>query len=145
MSSQLVATTPDQNPVAEAAPAPTQPFVCPSCDRAFRRWQDRDRHICTHPPYSYHCPFPSCPWRCGRPENVRTHWNNSHSDHGPAPSQQQSQIYYSNGLVTAILDGALTVEEAAEIALLVVAIRAMELDKGDGWENGWGRRIMNGQ
>jgi len=39
----------------------------------------------------------------------------------------------------------LTVEEAAEIALLVVAIKAVELDKGDGWENGWGRRTMAGQ
>ena len=68
-----------------------------------------------------------------------------HSEYGPAPSQQESQIYRSKGLVTAILDGALTVEEAAEIALSVVAIRAMELEKGDGWENGWGRRTMTGQ
>jgi len=68
-----------------------------------------------------------------------------HSTYGPAPSRQQSQIYYSKGLVTAILDGALTVEEAAEIALSVVAIKAMELDKGAGWENGWGRRTMAGQ
>jgi len=68
-----------------------------------------------------------------------------HSVYGPAPSRQQSQIYYSKGLVTAILDGALTVEEAAGIALSVVAIRAMELEKGDGWENGWGRRMTTGQ
>jgi len=68
-----------------------------------------------------------------------------HSEYGPAPSRQQSQIYHSNGLVTAILDGALTVEEAAEVALSVVAIRAMETDKRDVWENGWGRRTMIGQ
>jgi len=68
-----------------------------------------------------------------------------HTEYGPAPSRQQSQIYYSKGLVMAILDGALTVDEAAEIALSVVAIKAMELDKRDVWENGWGRRTMTGQ
>jgi len=66
-----------------------------------------------------------------------------HSEYGSAPPPQQ--IFYSKGLVTAILDGALTVDEAAEIGLSVVGIRAMELDKGDGWENGWGRRTMTGQ
>jgi len=147
--SQLVTTSPDQNPVVEApaAPAPTQPFVCPrlGCDRGFRHWQDRDRHIGTHLPYSYYCLFPRCPWRNDRPENVRIHWNNSHSEYGPAPSRQQSQIYPVKGLVAATLDGALTVEEAAEIALSVVAIKTMELDKGDVWEGGWGRRTMTGQ
>jgi len=59
--------------------------------------------------------------------------------------RQQSQIYPSKGLVTAIVDGALTVDEAAEIALSVVAIKAIELDKGDAWQNGWGRRVMTGQ
>jgi len=58
-----------------------------------------------------------------------------HSEYGPAPSKQQSQIYYSKGLVTAIVDGALTADEAAEIALSVVAIKAIELDKRDIWEN----------
>jgi hypothetical protein len=51
-----------------------------------------------------------------------------HSEYGPVPSRQQSQIYYSKGLVTGIVHGALTVEEAAEIALSVVAIKAMELE-----------------
>jgi len=143
LPSQLFTTWPDQNPVAQAAPAPTHPFVCPRCDRAFRRWQDRDRHIRTHLPYSYYCPFPRCAWRNDRPENLATHWNNIHSHYGPAPPPQQ--IYDSKELITAILDGVLTVEEAAEIALLVVAIKAVELDKGDGWENGWGRRTMAGQ
>jgi len=135
-----------QNPVAQVATAPPQPFVCPRCERGFRRWQDRDRHICsTHLPYSYFCPFPRCPRRSGRPENVRTHWNDVHSEYIPVPSRQQIQIYYSKGLVTAIVDGALTVEEAAEIALSVVAIKAMELDKGDVWQNGWGRQTMTEQ
>jgi len=138
-------TPPDQNPVAEAVPAPTQSFVCSGCERGFRRWQDRDRHIRTHLPYSHHCPFPRCPWRCDRPENLTRHWNNTHSEYGPAPPRQQCQIYYTKGLITAILDGALTVEEAAEIALSVVGIKAIELDKGNGWENGWGRRTMAGQ
>jgi len=68
-----------------------------------------------------------------------------HSEYGPAPSRQQSQIYCSKGLVTAILGGAFTVEEAAEIALSVVAIKMTELGKGDVWEGGWGRRTMTGQ
>jgi len=142
---QLVTTLPDQNPVDEAPPAPTHPFVCPRCDRGFRRPQDRNRHICIHLPYSYHCPFPRCPRRCGRPEDVTKHWNDTHAEYGPAPSRQQSQIYYSKGLVTAVLDGALTVDDAAEIALSVVAIKGIELDKGDVWENGWGRRTIPGQ
>jgi len=142
---QLVMPSPSQNPVAQAAPAPTQLFVCPPCGRGFGRWQDRDRHVRTHLPYTYYCPFPRCPWRGDRPENVLRHWDNMHSEYQPAPSWQQCQIYHSNGLVTAILDGALTVEEAAEVALSVVAIRAMETDKGDVWENGWGRRTMTGQ
>jgi len=68
-----------------------------------------------------------------------------HPEYGPAPSKQQSQIYYSKGLVTAIVGDALTVDDAAEIALSVVAIKAIELDKGDVWENGWGRRTIPGQ
>jgi len=139
---QLVMPSP---PVAQAAPAPTQLVVCPPCGRGFGRWQERDRHVRTHLPYTYYCPFPRCPWRGDRPENVSTHWYNMHSEYGPAPSRQQCQIHNPNGLITAILDGALTVEEAAEIALSVVAIRAMEFDKGDVWENGWGRRSMAGQ
>jgi len=120
--------------IQEQNAVPTHPFVCPRCDRGFRRWQDRNRHICTHLPRPYYCPFPRCPRRCGRPEDVRKHWNDMHSEYGPAPSKQQSQIYYSKGLVTAIVDGALTADEAAEIALSVVAIKAIELDKGDIWE-----------
>jgi len=68
-----------------------------------------------------------------------------HPEYGPVPSRQQIQIYYSKGLVTAIVDGALTVDEAVEIALSVVAIKAMELDKRDVWQNGWGRRMMTEQ
>ncbi|KAH9952555.1 hypothetical protein BC827DRAFT_254759 [Russula dissimulans] len=136
---------PSQNPVVQAAAAPSQPFVCPRCERGFRRWQDKARHICTHLPHSYHCPLARCPWRSGRYENVTRHWNNTHPEYGPVPSRQQSQIFYSKGLVTAIIDGALTVDDAAEIALLVVAIKAVELDKGDVWQNGWGRRTMTGQ
>src|SRR5712671_4882961 len=124
-----------QNPVAQVAPAPAQPFECPQCWRAFRRWQDRNRHICdTYLPSSFYCPFPRCGRKNSRPEHITKHWNTSHSEVGPAPSRQQSQIYYSKGLVTAILSGGLTVEEAAEIALSVVAIKAIELDKEDVWE-----------
>jgi len=143
--SQVVTPPPSPILVAQPVPAPPQPFMCPGCERGFRRWQDRDRHICTHLPYSYFCPFPHCPWRSGRPENVTRHWNDIHSEYGPVPSRQQMQIYYSKGLVAAIVDGALTVDDAAELALSVVAIKTVELDKGDVWQNGWGRRTMTGQ
>jgi len=137
---------PSPNPVAQVAPGPTHPFVCPRCESGFRRWQDRDRHIgTTHLPYSYHCPFPRCPWRSGRYETVKRHRDSKHSEYGPVPSRPQSQVYRSKGLVTAIVDGALTVDEAVEVALSVVAIKAIELDKRDVWQNGWGRRTMAGQ
>jgi len=68
-----------------------------------------------------------------------------HPEYGPAPSRQQSQIYDSKQLVTAIVNDILSVEEAAEIALSAVATKAIELEKGDVWENGWGRRTMTGQ
>jgi len=143
--SLLVTTPSSPNPVSQAAPMPTQLFRCPRCDRGFRRWQDRDRHISVHLPHPYYCRFPRCPWRGDRPENVPKHWNNMHPEYGPAPSRQQSQIYDSKQLVTAIVNDILSVEEAAEIALSAVATKAIELEKGDVWENGWGRRTMTGQ
>ncbi|KAI9463800.1 hypothetical protein F5148DRAFT_193588 [Russula earlei] len=132
--------TSSQNSVTQTASTPPQPWACPNCNRRFQRRQERDRHLLIHLPYSIYCPSLHCAWRGDRTYGLARHWRNIHANYGPVPQWQQSQIYDPARLVRLILCGALTVEDAASIALSIVALRAMELNKVELWQNGWGRR-----
>ncbi|KAI9507413.1 hypothetical protein F5148DRAFT_113786 [Russula earlei] len=111
--------------------------MCPKCGKTFHRKQERDRHIRCYLPHSIYCPFTLCSWRGDRQGIFTAHWRKKH----PAvPEPANTHIYDPSKLVNPILCGALTVEEAGSIASSLVERRAVELDKADVWENGWGRR-----
>jgi len=143
LESQIVQTMPFLFQVPHPAPLAPKPSLCPRplCPKQFHRKQDRDRHIRSYLPHCIYCPFPLCGWRSGRPENLARHWNAAHHYYGPVPGRDQSLIYDPNLLVGLILDGFLTVEQAASIAASFVMDRAGELGKGGVWGNPWGRRM----
>ena len=131
--------------VSQLSPTAPQLSLCPRphCHREFCRRQDRDRHIRSYLPFFIYCPSPLCGWRTDRHENLARHWNAAHLYYGPVPGREQCQIYDPNWLVGMILDGTLTVEQAAWVALWLVVNRAEELGKEDVWENAWGRRMRS--
>jgi len=139
--SPLGFSMPSQNEVAQHNEhVPPKRAVCHNCGKRFNRKQERDRHIRSYLPHSIYCPFPRCPWRGDRQVNLTKHWKENHPNYGPAPRQQQSRIYNPDSFVEQVVCGELTVEFAAEIALLRVESRTWELDKGGVWADGWGRR-----
>jgi len=111
---------------------------CPLCRRNFRRGQDRNRHIRTFLPHWVYCPFPCCPWRGDRQDNLKAHWK-THANCGQVLKQEQCKIYDPALLVKSVVDGELSIESAAYTALLEVERRAQELGKVGIWTNWWGR------
>ena len=127
------------------APADADPpqCPCPICGHPFERIQERNRHLRTLLPHWIYCSFPGCPYRCDRRDNLVTHRRKRHANGGQAPQpQQEYQIYDPNQLVTRVIGGHITMEQAINSALSVVEMRAQELGKEDAWAgNWWGRRL----
>jgi len=134
---------PSPAPGLNAAPVDTPQYPCPICKRTFKRTQERNRHLRAFLPHRIYCTFPQCPYRGDRHENLVTHWKekHSHTNGGQAPQQQQEcQIYDCNQLVTQVISGDMTMENAIADALSKVETRAQMLGKEDQWAgNWWGR------
>jgi hypothetical protein len=133
----FVTPAPSQDQVADLD-APTD-NPCPLCGRNFRRSQDRNRHIRTFLPHWVYCPFPRCPWRGDRPDNLRAHWKTSHAKCGQVLNQEHCKIYDPALLVKSVVDRESSIESAAYVALLEVERRAQELGKIGIWTDWWGR------
>ena len=122
----------------------TPPPACPICERTFTRTQERNRHLRSHLPHYIYCPFPGCPWRCDRHDNLRNHWKRKHADSGQAPQKQECEIYNPDSFVELVTCGQMSIEEAGNAALFEVILRAFEEGKQDLWsENWWGRRLQH--
>ena len=109
------------------------------CGRYFRRSQDRDRHIRTFLPHWVFCPFPLCPWRGDRQDNLKAHWKTAHADCDEVLKQEYCKIYDPIPLVKSVVCRELSIEFAAHNALLEVERRAQELGKLGIWTDWWGR------
>ncbi|KAH9933740.1 uncharacterized protein B0H18DRAFT_838257, partial [Fomitopsis serialis] len=48
-----------------------KPFQCPSCDGAFHRVRDLNRHVKVHLGYKYRCP--GCSHDFSRADKLKTH------------------------------------------------------------------------
>jgi hypothetical protein len=112
---------------------------CPVCERSFGRLQERNRHVQTHMPLWLYCPSFGCSWRNDRPYALATHWTENHANFGEAPRPEDCKIYNPDPLVQSVISGELLIEEATEIALQAVRIRAQERNKDGIWEDEWGR------
>jgi hypothetical protein len=105
----------------------------------FRRKQERDRHIRTFLPHSFYCAFRGCAWRGDRHDNLKKHLRTKHG-HFEFTVQSQYQIYNPDPLVELIVLNQLSVESAAQFALVLVECRAHGLKKVGIWKNWWGRK-----
>jgi len=136
----------DQAAGLDAAPADAPQHPCPICGRPFDRNQEMTRHLCTFLPHSIYCAFPQCSYRCNRHDALASHWEkkHGHANGGRAPQQQQHyQIYDSNQLVTRVINGHMTMDDAIAGALSMVEMRAQQLGKEGAWAGDlWGRCRM---
>jgi hypothetical protein len=109
-------------------------LLCPVCEQGFGRVQERNRHVRKHLPFWLYCPFFGCSWRNDRPYILATHWAENHAYFGEAPRPEDCRIYNPDPLVQSVISGELLIEEATEIALQEVRIRAQEQNKVGIWE-----------
>jgi hypothetical protein len=119
---------------------PSIPLKCPICGKSFKRVQERDRHLKSYLPHSIYCPFEDCPWTGRRRFDLKTHWENKHSETGQVLGNMKYQIYDPKAFVKSILDGTSHIE-ASRSAYKRVQERLMELGKIDAGANVLGRQL----
>jgi hypothetical protein len=118
--------------------------VCPVCGKVFTRNQERDRHLRSYLPHCFYCPFPGCPWRCDRHDNLRNHWRKKHAGHGQAPRKRECKIFNPDSLVKLVNRGEMSIQSARDAAVFEVIQRAFEVGKQDLWAENWsGRRLQH--
>jgi hypothetical protein len=144
LPSQIDITTPP----ATAVPRDPKPSWCPACGVKFTRWQDRDRHIVTHLPHWIHCPLPHCAWRGNRVKSINLHWKRQdhlqyHESYGNTPRLEQFQIFNPQEFVAQIKDGTISASDAAVLALIIVGVKAKQLQKSSMSENPWGYKLKS--
>jgi hypothetical protein len=128
------------NPAAQLGTPTHASPRCPVCGRNFGRPQERNRHVRTHLPYWFFCPFERCSWRGDRPCSLRMHWSTTHASFGEAPKPKNCKIYNPDLLVRSVISGESPIEVAIAIALQAVESRAQGLNKVGIWADMWGRR-----
>lgn len=52
---------------------------CPHCNQAFARQGDLRRHLKTHFPAQFHCPYPGCNKSFTRKDKLNNHWRRRHA------------------------------------------------------------------
>lgn len=88
---------------------------CPVCQCAFRRVQERNRHVESYLPHSILCPLRDCTWTGRRQWDFQEHWRKKHSEVGQAP-EDADEIYDTGDFVRSIVDGTTPVDEVARSA-----------------------------
>jgi len=113
--------------------------ICPECRVAFRRVQDRNRHIESHLPHSIHCPFDGCVWTGRRQSDFKGHWGKTHPGNAQVPGEGANQLYDPKAFVKSIIDGT-PIEKVARAAFSKIQERLTELGREEiGVGNVWGR------
>jgi hypothetical protein len=139
--SRSVAPTLSQNQVGAQPDELTSsiPPECPVCKKAFRRVQERNRHLESHLPHSIHCPSRDCHWTGRRQSHFKEHWGRDHSKTDNAPGRKLNEIYDPKEFAKLIVDGSSPVEDVARSAFLKARERLVELGKEDVGAKVWGR------
>jgi uncharacterized C2H2 Zn-finger protein len=139
---------PSQNRITTptATAAPRNPKQCPACGLIFSRWQDRDRHVLTHLPHWIHCPLLHCAWRGNRIKSIKLHWKRQdhlqyHESYGPTPIRDQFEIFDPQPFVNQTKAGTISASDAASQALIIVDVKADQLQKLSLSENPWGYKL----
>jgi hypothetical protein len=133
---------------ARAAPRGPKWSRCPACRLKLSRWQDRDRHILTHLPHWIHCPLPHCAWRGNHVKSIKQHWKRQdhlqyHMSYGNTPRREQFQIFNPQEFVALIKAGTISASDAANQALIIVGVKANQLQKLSMSENPWGYKLKS--
>lgn len=111
-------------------------YPCPICERHFRRWQERDRHLESYLPHSIYCP--DCNWTGRRQWDFKEHWKRKHKDAGRVPGEDENEIYNTNDYVKSILEGT-PVDDVARSAFAEAQERLGKLKKTEMGANVLGR------
>jgi hypothetical protein len=127
---------------------PGDPKQCPVCELKLSRWQDCKRHILYHLPHWIHCPLPHCDWRGNRIKSINMHWKRQdhlkyHESYGHALRQKQFEIFDPQPLVNQIQAGTISARDAASQALIIVDVKAYQLQKLSMSEKPWGYKLKS--
>ena len=151
-----ILSTPSRSPIPPRHPLSRAPSnnsftttrnrrQCTICPELFARWQDRDRHKLQHLPYFMHCPLPHCPWRGNRAELFKKHWQQEdhrsyHEYYGHNPEGSQIETYNPRDVLNKIRCGAIPPCEGEDEAIILVQVKAYDLQKTSVWTDLWGRK-----
>ena len=91
-----------------------------------------------------HCPLPHCRWRGNRAGLFKKHWQQEdhrsyHEHYGPTPDGKQIETYDPWEVLNQIKSGAVSLSEGQDQAIVLVQVKAYELQKVDVWTDPWGR------
>jgi len=120
-------------------------WKCPICPNSFPRRQERDKHELTHVPYFMHCPLPNCAWRGNRADLFKKHWqqedHHAYHEHygGHTPDGSQTETFDPWVILNQIESGAISLSEGVNQAIVLVQVKAYELQKMNVWTDPWGR------
>ncbi|KAH9074835.1 hypothetical protein EDB83DRAFT_1873967 [Lactarius deliciosus] len=127
-------------------------WQCHICLESFHRRQERDRHELVHVPYFIHCPLPHCAWRGNRADLFKKHWQQEdhrsyHEYYGRTPEQGHIETFDPWVILKQIINGAISLHEGEDQAIVSVQVKAYELQKSSMWLDPWGRnkRHLMGQ
>jgi hypothetical protein len=120
-------------------------WQCSICPESFHRRQEQERHRLTHVPYFLHCPLPHCEWRGNRANLFKRHWQQEdhrsyHEQYGHNPEQSQVETYDPLLILNQLINGAISLSEAEEQAIVLVQVKAYELQKPSMGRDPWGRK-----
>ncbi|KAI9452225.1 hypothetical protein BJY52DRAFT_1226246 [Lactarius psammicola] len=137
---------PIRSTVTLRVPAAGNRLKCPICPESFPRKQERDRHLLKHVPYFMHCPLPHCAWRGNRAGLFKRHWQQEnhrgyHEYYGhTSPGGSQIETYDPWVILDQIINGAISLREGQDRAIVLVQVKAYELQKPSMWMDPWGRK-----
>ncbi|KAH9083351.1 hypothetical protein EDB83DRAFT_7602 [Lactarius deliciosus] len=119
-------------------------WQCRICLESFLRRQERDRHELTYIPYFMHCPLPHCAWRGNRANLFKRHWQQEdhrsyHEHYGRTPERGHIETFDPWVILGQIINGAISLREGEDRAIVSVQVKAYELQKPSMWLDPWGR------
>jgi hypothetical protein len=120
--------------------------MSPLCREPFLRRQERDRHELAHLPFFLHCPVAGCLWRGNRGNEFQKHWQQKDPTHhsgrkqyGCTPERSQIETFDPKEILDRIKNGAISLTEGQDQAILMVQVKSFELEKLDMMTHPWGR------
>lgn len=133
-------------PFTRPVTATSNDWPCSMCSDSFPRRQERDRHELAHLPFFLHCPVAGCLWRGNRQWEFQRHWQQKDPNHrsgrklyGCTPEQSLIETFDPMEILDRIKNGAITLTEGQEQAILMVQVKSFELQKLDMMTHPWGR------